>query len=132
MKDQDPRIPGLIPEQQNIPGLTPGSELRKDVKGSATPRTAQTARENVGSGGQKNPKSAAYRLIAKVMMFDVALGLVVFLVMFFNLEETGATGLRIGDWTPLMWGFLALSAVAVVGTLFFQRQIRTLDEQSAS
>lgn len=131
MKEQDPRIPGLIPEQQNIPGLTPGSELRKGVRGSATPRTAQTARESVGSQGQKNPKSASLRLIAKIMLFDVVLGLVVFLVLFFNLEDTGATGLRMGEWTPSMWGFLGMSAVAVVGALFFQRQIRTLDEQSA-
>lgn len=131
MKEQDPRIPGLIPEQQNIPGLTPGSELRKGVKGSAIPRTAQNARENIGSGSQKNPRIAGLKMISNIMLFDIFLGIVVFLVLFFNLDDTGATGIRVGDWTPLMWGLLGLSAVATLGFLYFRKQVRALDEQSA-
>lgn len=130
MKDQDPHIPGLIPEQDSIPGLTAGSELRRSVHKSTSPRTSQIARENVGKGAQKNPRSVAYKLITKVMLLDVVIGVAVFGFLFSKLEDTGGSGLRIGEWTSLMWGVLGMAAVALWGAFYFHKQARQIDENT--
>lgn len=129
MKDPNPRIPGLIPEQQNIPGLTPGSHLRSGVKGSSIPSTSAYARDNIGTRGGKDPRTASLRLITKLMYFDVIVGLGVFVYLFLNLESgSGASGLRIGEWTGLMWAMVFLAVVSVFGALFFKRQTEAIEE----
>lgn len=129
MKDQTPRIPGLIPDQQNIPGLTPGSQLRSGVKGSSTPSTSAYARDNIGTRGGKDPRTASLRLITKLMYFDILLGIGVFVYLFLNLDSgSGASGLRLGDWTGIMWAALFFVGVSVFGAMFFKRQTEAIEE----
>lgn len=129
MKDQNPRIPGLIPNQQNIPGLTPGSELRSVMKGSSTPSTSDYARDNIGTRGGKDPRTANLRLMTKLMYLDIAIGLGVFVYLFLNLESgSGASGLRMGEWTGLMWAMVFFAVVSVFGALFFKRQTEAIEE----
>ena len=129
MKDQTPRIPGLIPDQQNIPGLTPGSQLRSGVKGSATPNTSAYARDNIGSRGGKDPRTANLRLITKLMYLDIVIGLGVFIYLFINFEPaSGKSGLRIGEWTALMWVAVGFIVVSAFGVVFFKRQTEIIEE----